>query len=74
MNDKELIGYCEIHCTSERALFNEKQINRMIALAGYPPNFVNSVRSGWYSLHEEMEELCRLAKINMNPPKLHLVK
>ena len=62
MTDRELIGYCDIHCESERALFNERQINRMIELAGYPSGFVREVCVGWYSVHEEMKELVRLAR------------
>ena len=30
MTDAELIGYCDIHCETERALFNDRQINRML--------------------------------------------
>jgi len=62
MTDAELIGYCDIHCETERALFNERQINRMIELAGYPDEFVREVRVGWYSVHQEMKELVRLAR------------
>lgn len=58
MNDDELIGYCEIHCKSERALFSAEHINRMSALAG---GYCHRV-SGWLSLHEEMDEMCRLAR------------
>lgn len=61
MDDEHLIGYCEIHCKTERALFSDTHINRMIALAGYPQGFPKIV-TGWYSMHEEMQELCDLAK------------
>lgn len=43
MTDKDLIGYCEIHCHAPRPLFQGAHINRMIALAGYPDNFVKEV-------------------------------
>jgi len=62
MNDEELIGYCELHCKTERALFNDDQVNRMIVLAGYPPDYVMFVSSGWYSLHADMARLVTLAK------------
>ena len=65
MDDKELIGYCEMHCTTERALFSAQHINRMIALAGYPKDFPQSV-TGWYSMHEEMQELVEMAGNRMN--------
>lgn len=62
MSDKDLIGYCEMHCQSERALFNEDQINRMIELAGIP---IERRVVGWHSLHENMEKLCELARERM---------
>lgn len=63
MSDVDLIGYCEIHCTTERALFVGEHINRMIELAGSPPPYVACVPAdGWYSVHEEMAELCALAR------------
>lgn len=63
MDDLELIGYCEIHCTTERALFAAEHVNRMIELAGYPPGFMR--QGGWVSAHEEMQELCDLARARM---------
>jgi hypothetical protein len=60
MNDDELIGYCEIHCTTERALFSANQINRMIVLAGLGDH--NALTPGWYPMHEEMQELVDLAR------------
>lgn len=59
MNDEELIGYCEIHCTTPRALFNEEQINRMTKLARLD---LAPIEKGWYSMHEEMETLCKRAR------------
>lgn len=63
MTDTELIGYCEIHCTTERALFVGEHINRMIALAGFPSDFPAAVEpNAWLSAHDEMAELCKLAQ------------
>lgn len=60
---ERLIGYCEIHCETPRALFNGDQINDMLMLAGYPEGFVTSVQSDlWQSVHEPMNELCKLAR------------
>lgn len=53
MLDEELLGYCEIHCKTERAMFNSDQINRIAKLAGEK----GRVPKGWYSMHEEMQEL-----------------
>lgn len=64
MTDRELIGYCRIHCTTERALFHADHINRMLALAGYPEGFVKRV-DGWLSVHEPMRELCDLAEARL---------
>lgn len=66
MTDEHLIGYCEIHCKTERALFKGMHVNRMLELAGNPPNFVRFVRhDDWYTMHEEMQELCDLARARM---------
>lgn len=63
MEDKELIGYCRIHCQTERALFSGTHINRIIALAGYPTHFVREVPpKQFFSMHEDMKELCDLAE------------
>lgn len=34
MSDDELIGYCEIHCKTERALFHVSHVERIYKLAG----------------------------------------
>lgn len=70
---KELIDYCRLHCQTERSLFNGRQINDMIKLAGNPDGFVDRVDpSYWISVDKEsMTELCNLAdlrnKSNDNP-------
>ena len=73
--DDGLIGYCELHCETPRALFKGEHINRMLALAGHPKNFVRSVPSdGWYSMHEDMALLCRLARERIaNPPTSQVI-
>ena len=60
MTDKDLIGYCEIHCKTERALFSADQINRMVVLAGLGEHNANIV--GWHSMYEEMQEIVDLAR------------
>jgi hypothetical protein len=66
MNDDELIGYCSFHCQSERALFNAEQINRMLILSGNPFRIANIPNGQWRSVHEEMEEMCSLARLNLS--------
>lgn len=36
MTDIELLGYADIHCETERALFHVDHIRRLFALAGEP--------------------------------------
>ena len=72
MKGEHLIGYCEIHCKTERALFSRQQVNDMIELAGFPEHFVGQIRQSWISLHEEMEELCKLARKRIADEKLKL--
>lgn len=66
MTDRELIGYCRLHCTTERALFHARHINRMLELAGHPEGFVKRV-DGWLSVHDEMQVLCDLAEKRLAP-------
>lgn len=57
---EDLIGYCELHCKTQRAMFNGSQIKWMCILADQPvPDIADDM---WASLHEEMAELCRLAR------------
>jgi hypothetical protein len=65
MTDDELVGYCDIHCETPRAMFSREHANRMIALAGYPKNFVREVPEyqKFLSAKSEMKELCRLARV-----------
>ena len=73
--DVDLIGYCEIHCQTERALFNGQHVNRMLELAGRPKGYVRSVEpSGFYSIHENMARLCQLARERIaNPPTAQVI-
>ncbi len=74
MTDDELIGYCEIHCETPRALFSSEQINRMLALAGHPAGFPKRIEDGhWVSVKGDMAELCqyareRAARLKLPPP------
>lgn len=36
MDDESFLGYCELHCRTERALFSWAQIQRLAQLAGAP--------------------------------------
>ena len=79
MTDDELIGYCDIHCETERALFSVTHINRMIDLARLPPDG-KLQGNGFYSMHGQMKELVRLvrlvrlAKYKRRKPNLAIVK
>lgn len=74
MNDRDLIGYCEIHCQTERALFKGDDVNRMLQLAGYPEGFVRQVPGHqFFSLHDEMEELVKLSKARLVDPSSSMV-
>jgi hypothetical protein len=61
MSDEEfdkLIGYCRIHCRTERALFHRNDVNQVLELAGRPER----VRCGdFIAVHDEMSELCDMA-------------
>lgn len=59
MDDNELIGYCDIHSETERALFHGKHVNRMLELAGRDERVPEEQ---FYSLHDEMKELVRAAR------------
>jgi hypothetical protein len=62
-SDDELIGYCDIHCESERALFSAEMIQRMQRLAGIEPQIE---LEGFYSMHEDMKTLCAEARYNLS--------
>ena len=58
--DKELIDYCSLHCTTERALFHKDMVSKMFKLAGHDPNHYDLPE--WLSLHAGMENLVRDAR------------
>lgn len=67
MSKDELIGYCDIHRKTERALFSYPQIAQMIEYAGRPEEFVAPEElmrfpKAFDSLHEEMKTLVDLAR------------
>lgn len=59
-SDEDLIGYCELHCETQRALFNGAQINQMFILAG--KESPNMAQDSWASMHYDMAELCKIAR------------
>ena len=63
MNDNELIGYCDSHSETERALFCREHVERMLKLAGIEnkcdlPAFI--------SLKGEMKNLVTRARERSN--------
>jgi len=71
MTDDDLIGYCDLHCKTPRALFNGNQINRMISLAG--SCLAPIPEDSWISLHETMEGLVRAARKRKQRVNLRIV-
>ena len=68
--DEELIGYCEEHCETPRALFHKNQIAKMLELAGEPEGHSSSKEFyeadvEWQSVHEPMKELVKLARARL---------
>jgi hypothetical protein len=43
MTDKELVGFFEIHCQSDDPLFKGEDVNRLLALAEFPPDYAAKV-------------------------------
>ena len=72
MTDDELIGYCDIHCETPRALFSGDQINRMVELAGRTPRRLSA--SGWFSMHEDMKVLVADARAKLKRATFKVVK
>ncbi len=70
MSKEELIGYCDEHCRTPRALFPRAMIAQMVEYAGRPDGystpeeFLEGIE--WYSWHDEMEKLVKLARENKN--------
>jgi len=69
--DEDLLGYCEIHCKTERALFHHTDIERVYALAGCPRTFHPEYEDFVTVFEDEMMPLIKLARERMaNPPPL----
>jgi hypothetical protein len=67
MSKDDLIGYCALHCRTERALFHKDMVAQMVEYAGCPKGFLPPEEISrdiheFYSLHESMEELVSLAR------------
>lgn len=64
MEKDELVGYCDIHCETEIALFHQEMVAQMIEYAGCPKDFPKpeEIMKGeeWSSLHESMKTLVNL--------------
>ncbi len=56
MTDEEFLGYCEIHCRTERALFSGSQVDRLNELAGRPPSYVFSHQ--WVAMRADYAQPC----------------
>ncbi len=55
MTDDVFLGYCRIHCETERGLFSKAHVARLIMMAGSPadhasPAQILTHRKEWYSL------------------------
>jgi hypothetical protein len=73
MTDAELIGYCDIHAETERALFSGAHINRMFKLAGiFEEERYCCNEKFFYPMKGEMKQLVSLARARMRKPKLRL--
>ena len=62
--DEELIGYCRIHSQTQRALFHEMHVVRMLRMAGREEEAksIEEDGMGFYSIHEdEMEPIAKAA-------------
>lgn len=80
MTDEILIGYCDYHCETPRALFNSEQIIRMIKLSNAYPWYSDidpknpPTLAPWCSLHDEMKNLVELARGNLHRELILLIK
>ncbi len=67
MNIEELVGYCDLHSETPRALFRKDMIAQMIDYAGNPEDYPTAEEMSkadieWQSLHEEMKALVDICK------------
>jgi hypothetical protein len=66
MTDEELVGYCEIHCRTERAVFHKQHIDQLLRLAGRH----QVAAEEWASYHEEtLQPVIDEAKVNLAKDK-----
>ena len=54
MSDVTFLGYCEIHCGTERRLFSRAQIDRLCALSGQVPVVWRAQDALWLPLGPEI--------------------
>jgi len=71
MDIKRLVGYCDIHSETPRALFHKDMIAQMIDYAGNPEDYPTAEEMfkadiEWQSLHEEMKTLVNLCREKYN--------
>lgn len=71
MTDDELIGYAQLHCQTERALFSSEHVDRLLALAKMPASGL----VGFVAVHEaemttliEAIELARVENMVLRCP------
>ena len=67
-DDVKLLGYCEIHCKTERALFHYSLIERVCALAGCPRTSHPEYEDFVTVFEDEMMPLIKLARERMAEP------
>lgn len=59
-SNERFIGYCELHCTTERGLFIGSHVNYLLQLAGDDRRVT---ATQWYALDEEaVHPLCKQAR------------
>jgi hypothetical protein len=71
MTDKELIGFCEIHCHSPEPLFKGEDINRLLALAEFPPDYTTKLEppENYFQFGPgQILPLVKLARVFQNIP------
>lgn len=49
MTDAEFLGYVDLHCRTERALFAREHVDRLYQLAGLPPIRWECRQHGWFA-------------------------
>lgn len=55
--DEEFLDYFEIHCRTERALFNGHQIRRLVRLGGAEGDDVEDMRDDeWATVREDVAQ------------------